>query len=115
MNRARRKKISLECAVIEKQKREAQETKNDLVRRVEEIKEAIQKQSEVLEDVRNEEDDALANVPESLQYADRFADMEENVSILDDSISSLDEVVSQLDDCMETLDAVLGELYELQD
>ncbi len=115
MNRARRKKISTACAVIEEQKRATQEEKNDLVKRIETIKETIQKQTAVLDDVREEEDEALANVPESLQDADRFADMEENVNILEDSISSLDEVIDQLDDCMETLDTVLGELYELLD
>lgn len=115
MNRARRKKISTACAVIESQKRATQEEKNDLVKRIETIKETIQKQTAVLDDVREEEDEALANVPESLQDADRFADMEENVNILEDSISSLDEVIDQLDDCMETLDTVLGELYELLD
>lgn len=115
MNRARRKKISTACAVIEEQKRATQEEKNDLVKRIETIKETIQKQAAVLDDVREEEDEALANVPESLQEADRFADMEENVSILEDSVSSLDEVIEQLDDCMETMDTVLGELYELLD
>ena len=115
MNRARRKKISTACAVIEEQKRATQEEKNDLVKRIETIKETIQKQTAVLDDVREEEDEALANVPESLQEADRFADMEENVSILEDSVSSLDEVIEQLDDCMETMDTVLGELYELLD
>ena len=115
MNRARRKKISTACAVIEEQKRATQEEKSDLVQRIEMIKKAIQKQTAVLDDVREEEDEALANVPESLQDADRFADMEENVNILEDSISSLDEVIDQLDDCMETMDTVLGELYELLD
>ena len=115
MNRARRKKISTACAVIEEQKRATQEEKNDLVKRIETIKETIQKQTAVLDEVREEEDEALANVPESLQDADRFADMEENVNILEDSISSLDEVIDQLDDCMETMDTVLGELYELLD
>lgn len=115
MNRARRKKISAACAVIEEQKRATQEEKNDLVKRIETIKETIQKQTAALDDVREEEDEALANVPESLQGADRFADMEENVNILEDSISSLDEVIDQLDDCMETMDTVLGELYELLD
>lgn len=47
MNRARRKKISTACAVIEEQKRATQEEKNDLVKRIETIKETIQKQTAV--------------------------------------------------------------------
>lgn len=86
-----------------------------MVQRIEMIKKAIQEQTASLDEVREEENEALANVPESLQEADRFADMEENVSILEDSVSSLDEVIDQLDDCMETMDTVLGELYELLD
>ena len=45
---------------------------------------------EILEAVRDEEQEALDNMPESLQYSERGEQMQEYISTLDDKIDYLE-------------------------
>ena len=58
----------------------------------------IQNVHDVLEEVRDEEQDAFDNLPEGLQYSERGELMEEAVNNLDEIIDYLDDVLSSLED-----------------
>ena len=58
----------------------------------------IQNAHDVLEEVRDEDQDAYDNLPEGLQYSERGDLMEEAVNNLDDAIDYLDDVLSSLED-----------------
>ena len=65
---------------------------------------AIQQAYDTLNEVRDEEDEAYENLPESLQDGDRGDAMQEAIDTLDDAISSLDDVIGFLDD----LDSIIA-------
>ncbi|WP_367846420.1 hypothetical protein [Rhodoferax sp. WC2427] len=52
-----------------------------------------------LEDLRNEEEVALENMPESLQQGDRAQAMAERVGELDEALNQLDDVISCVEGC----------------
>lgn len=52
----------------------------------------------ILESVRDEEQEAFDNLPESLQYSEKGETMEEYVDDIDSAISDLDSIISELDD-----------------
>lgn len=53
---------------------------------------------EDLENVRDSEQEALDNMPESLQESERGQTMETNIEIFEDVINSLDEMIEMLSD-----------------
>ena len=58
-----------------------------------EIKKAldlIAEAAEILDIARDEEYDALNNLPESLQYSERGREMEEYINIIEDFLDNLD-------------------------
>ncbi|WP_286755491.1 hypothetical protein [Roseivirga sp. UBA838] len=71
MNRIRRKELAEICA-------------------------ALTELAERLQVVRDEEEEAFDNMPESMQYTDRGERMQENVSTIDESISEIEDKVSEL-------------------
>lgn len=50
-----------------------------------------------LESALSEEQDALYNIPESLQSTDRYSDMEDNVDVLNDAVCDLIGVIEMLE------------------
>ena len=58
----------------------------------------IQNAHDVLEEVRDEEQDAFDNLPEGLQDSERGDLMQEAVDNLDETIDYLDDVLSSLED-----------------
>lgn len=58
---------------------------------------AIQNAHDVLEEVRDEEQDAYDNLPEGLQYSERGDLMQEAVDNLDEAVDYLDDVISSLE------------------
>ena len=64
----------------------------------------IQNAHDVLEEVRDEEQDAFDNLPEGLQYSERGEMMEEAIDNLDEAIDYLDDVLSSLGDVETTAD-----------
>lgn len=49
-----------------------------------------------LDDIRGLEDDAMMNVPESLQETDRYEEMEEAFDNLDNACSSLEDALDSI-------------------
>jgi septal ring factor EnvC (AmiA/AmiB activator) len=72
---------------MNKKRREAID---DLVNKINEIKEAA-------ESLRDEEQEAFDNMPESLQQGDKGQAMEEAISNLDDAVNALEEAISGLE------------------
>lgn len=52
----------------------------------------------LLEDIRDEEQEAFDNMPESLQASERGETMEDAISTMDDIISSLEDAESELEE-----------------
>lgn len=50
-----------------------------------------------LEAVRDEEEEALYNLPESLQESTKGDEMQENIDDLDNIVSNLSDVIDELD------------------
>lgn len=63
-----------------------------------EIQERIQDIMRDLDEIRNEEDDAYTNLPESIQYSERGDTMAEAIDNLDEAISILEDVDSYIED-----------------
>lgn len=59
---------------------------------------AIQGAYDTLSEVRNEEDAAYDNLPESIQEGERGDEMLEAIDTLDDAMISLENVISNLED-----------------
>lgn len=55
----------------------------------------------LLEDLQNEEQEYLDNMPENMQQGDRGQQAEEAISALEDAVSSIDEAISRLEDAQQ--------------
>ena len=64
----------------------------------------IQNAHDVLEEVRDEEQDAYDNLPEGLQYSERGDLMQEAVDNLDEAVDYLNDVLSSLEDVESNAD-----------
>lgn len=62
------------------------------------IMNAITEQKYALESVRDDEETAKDNLPESLQGSDRYDTMKEAVNAMDDAICSIEEAIDRLED-----------------
>jgi hypothetical protein len=56
---------------------------------------------EIIEDVKNEEEEAFDNMPENLQGSERGEQMEEYIGTMEDALDSLDDVLGNLYDIIE--------------
>ena len=63
---------------------------------------AIQDAYDVLEEVRDEEQDAYDNMPEGLQYSERGDMMQEAIDNLDEAVDAVDEVISNLESAISS-------------
>lgn len=54
-----------------------------------------------VEDLRDEEQDCLINMPENLEGSERYKRMEDAVDNLDDAVSSLEDVIESLEKASE--------------
>lgn len=54
-----------------------------------------------LEAVKNEEEEAYDNLPESLQDSERGEVMQDAISILEDALNSIEEAIDYLNDILE--------------
>ena len=52
----------------------------------------------ILEDVKDEEQESLENMPENLERSERYTDMENAVDVLEDCVEKISEVQSELDE-----------------
>lgn len=63
------------------------------------LKTIVDQGNQLLEDLRaiqEEEQNALDNIPESLQGTDRYADMETAAELLEEATDSLDDLISRI-------------------
>ena len=67
---------------------------------IESIIEELENLGSRIEAVKEEEDDAFNNIPESLQYSEKGELMEQNVEDLDEAFNSLSEVVEELQEIL---------------
>lgn len=70
-------------------------------KRLTEIAEVFEEQSTELEYVRDEEQEAFDNLPESIQYSDRGSDMEDKISEIDDILSDISDIIDRINELCE--------------
>lgn len=70
-------------------------------KRIGKVWDVIEDLKNELEYIKEEEDEALDNLPESLQYGERGERMQSAIDNLDYAISSIEDVISYLQDAME--------------
>jgi len=69
-------------------------------KRIREAVSYLEKARDMIDNVRDDELDAMDNMPENLQYSDRYSEME-------DKVYSLGDAMERIDDAMTCLDATL--------
>lgn len=73
----------------------------DRRKRLAAIAETIEEQMSELEYVRDEEQEAFDNLPESIQYSDRGSDMEDKISEIDDILSDISDIIDRINELCE--------------
>lgn len=63
--------------------------------------EYIEKAQSIIEDVKYEEEDSLSNMPENLEFSERYSDMENNADDLDAALSNIEEVKTEIIDVID--------------
>ena len=76
MNKARRKELERACQLL-----------NDA--------------KDIIEEVRDEEQECFDNMPEGIQYSERGDQMQENIDTLDSVSSDLDDTIGYVNDVIE--------------
>lgn len=66
-------------------------------RRLIQIIEKATQLQEQLRTIQEEEQNALENVPESLQYTDRYCDMEQAAEVLGEAADTLEDTINGLE------------------
>lgn len=61
----------------------------------------LESQKEELEGIQSEEQEAVDNMPESLQETERYEIMSENADDLDSAVSDLEDIISNLQEVLE--------------
>ena len=70
-------------------------------KQLEKVVEVLTAQMEELEAIKDEEQEAFDNLPESIQYGERGETMEENVDELDSIITDLENVIESINEVIE--------------
>lgn len=65
-------------------------------KRLSEASALLSRASDIIYDVLDEEQDCLDNMPENLQYSDRYENMEAAVDRLNDALSEIDSAENSL-------------------
>lgn len=66
-------------------------------KRIKSVIQTIQTCVDVIDRIRDEEDDAVNNLPENLQDSERYSAMEDAVAYLEEAEASLEEAVENLE------------------
>jgi hypothetical protein len=64
----------------------------------------VTESKEMLETIRDEEQEAYDNLPESLQDADKGQDMQEAIDYMDAAISDLDDAFESMENAMNQIE-----------
>lgn len=99
MNKDRRKQLSELCDRVKA-----------LEEKINELKELRDGIVTDLESVRDEEQEALDNLPESLQNGERWQDMRSSIDSMESALSSLEDIGLdiEIDDVVTTIDEARG-------
>lgn len=73
----------------------------DRRKRLATIVDAIDEQMGELEYLRDEEQEAFDNLPESIQYSDRGSEMEDGISEMDDLYNDLEDIRDRIQELCE--------------
>lgn len=71
---------------------------NERRNKLREIIMQMQNIKHLITDVKNQEEYAYDNLPESLQYSDRGYNMEDNIDKIDDIIEQMEDIITEIDD-----------------
>ena len=71
---------------------------NSRRKRLAEIQERLQDIMSALDEIRNEEQEAYDNLPESIQYSERGDVMTDAIDNIDEAVSTLEDVDTYIDD-----------------
>ena len=69
--------------------------------------ESIERAKEVVDGVRDYEEESYENLPESLQESDRGQDIYDNVDELDSVVSELDSIFDSVEEQIDAITAVI--------
>lgn len=58
----------------------------------------LREAADYVNDVKDDEDDALSNMPENLQYSDRYEKMEKAVDALESAGESIESAIDNIDE-----------------
>jgi len=61
----------------------------------------IEDAKQIIESIKDDEQDKFDNLPEGLQQSERGEKFEENVSVLDDALSQLEEAIDNISTATE--------------
>ena len=66
-----------------------------------------------LNDLIDEETEAMENIPESLQDTDRYAICEDSIDLLESALAAADVDVDDPDSCLEAVDEIIEALSQI--
>lgn len=69
--------------------------------------ENVEKAKEIVETVRDEEQEAYDNLPESIQYGEKGDIMEENINQLDDAFGEIDTIYDSIEEQIDAIREVI--------
>lgn len=55
----------------------------------------------LLEEIKDEEEESLDNIPENLQNSEKYLKIQNTVDILDEAYDSLEEIITQIEEAAE--------------
>ena len=62
-----------------------------------EVNSMLSRAVSIVESVCEDEQDCLDNMPENLQFSDRYSDMEDAISNMEDAIESINSAIESVD------------------
>ena len=69
--------------------------------------EIIETALDIVNQVKDEEEDSMYNYPENLQGAETYENMETAVDTMDDAISNIDDGISSLNEAVSLLEEIV--------
>ena len=69
--------------------------------------EIIETALDIVNQVKDEEEDSMYNYPENLQGTETYENMEVAVDTMDDAISNIDDSISSLNEAVSLLEEIL--------
>ena len=69
--------------------------------------EIIETALDIVNQVKDEEEDSMYNYPENLQGTEKYENMETAVDTMDDAVSNIDDGISSLNEAVSLLEEIL--------